>query len=113
MSGEWEFIGNCPVDAGCIVLVDPGYVRHDEEHLDPYQASLKWSDEDYKRGYAPLPMEEGMIVSSGLGDGNYPVYVKKFAGRVSEVKVVFIGEDEKEGIEEILRRQRHEHPRPL
>jgi hypothetical protein len=43
---------------------------------------------------APLGEGVGVAVSTGWGDGKYPVEVKHRAGRVAEVRIVFIAEGE-------------------
>lgn len=91
---DWEKAGHCPVDAGCIVLVDPCYVAHDGQHLDPYKDAIGWGKEDYDRGYRALANNLGIVVSSGYGDGEYPVYIKRTeGGRIASVKVVFVDEE--------------------
>ena len=86
----WTKIGECPVDAGCLVLVDPCYVAHEEDRTDPYQEALMWDKEDHARGHKEMSDGLGVIVSTGYGDGQYPVYVRRTNdGRIAAVMVDF------------------------
>lgn len=91
MSG-WVKIGECLVDSGQIMLIDPCYVLPDrpEEQGYDYRLLLKgW--EDNKNKY--FSTEGGVVVESGYGDGTYPVYVKMEGRRVSAVMIDFLGEE--------------------
>jgi hypothetical protein len=103
---DWVKVGTCGVDAGCIMLVDPCYVLPNEDDQKAgkvracYEEFLKQAENGfYDKGF--MPFKDGVIVSSGYGDGEYNVYVKFgldgwSKGRVAEVKVVFFGEQEEE-----------------
>ncbi len=99
---KWIKIGECGVDSGQIILVDPCYVLPQEGEAEGYNYSKltkRWEKGDWKEhcfeevfsGVAGT----GVVVSSGIGDGCYPVYVKMvedevMGKRVAEVKVVFL-----------------------
>ncbi|MEO2122451.1 MAG: hypothetical protein ABGY10_03905 [bacterium] len=92
---QWETIGCIYVDAGLCWLGDPCYVLGDEassrvkdwgEFVDALHEGSGTS--------APLGEGVGVAVSTGWGDGKYPVEVKRRAGRVAEVRIVFIAEGE-------------------
>jgi len=104
---EWLHIGDVGVDAGLIMVGDPCYCTGDP----PANAWIKDWDEFCKHMLAPtnqihgntvceIPFEggdegAGVAVSSGYGDGLYPVYAKfsdedDWGIRIKELKVVFI-----------------------
>jgi uncharacterized protein (DUF1684 family) len=90
---EWKLIGSCGVDSGTIMLVDPCYVIADKDVAPrvTYEDTLEaWRTEGHDFHDMFIPFEDGVIVSSGYGDGNYPVYAKfDEDGRLMEVKVDF------------------------
>jgi hypothetical protein len=100
---EWEHIGEIGVDAGLCWLGDPCYVFHKENP--PVEIGTDWSgfcdilkDKEmfdnkqhaqfnYDLGHNGL----GVCVSTGYGDGCYPVLAKfNKEGRIAEVKITFI-----------------------
>lgn len=112
---DWKKVGTVYVDSGTIMVGDPCYTQG----ADASHASKDWMDflaktwpENFGLNATPHGSMEnvvpalgekgvGMVVSSGFGDGEYPVYVKysdegMFGTRVAEVKVVFIDDEEGE-----------------
>ena len=94
---EWVEVGTLPVDAGCIMLVDPCYVRDTNESWYDSQVVDRCHENGGRyhgvNGSHSLG-DLGIIVESGYGDGCYPAYVKyDDNGRVSEVKVVFVADE--------------------
>ncbi len=119
MSGSYEQVGTIGVDAGLCWVGDPCYIMHkevketseatkyDSDKL-PDELGKDWGDfcnilskkEDelpkgmrhgvqynYDMGHPGL----GVVVSTGYGDGEYPVYIRRNSdGRVCEVRVIFI-----------------------
>lgn len=96
-----ELIGHVGVDAGLIYIGYPCYeVGSDTEG----KFEGTWSDfcdllNDEKRGMKDdvfkIPFSLGhegqaIVVSSGYGDGNYPVYVERKDGRIARVIVDFM-----------------------
>ena len=94
---EWERIGEIGVDAGLCWLGDPCYILHQE--TPPKDIGKNWEDFcdriidenikqfNYNMGHAGL----GVCVSTGYGDGCYPVLAKfNKEGRIAEVKITFI-----------------------
>ena len=90
----WKQIGVIGVDAGLCWIGDPCYVvSKDASHV--WDKWSKFCDDtthmklhqqfNYKMGHEGL----GVCVSSGYGDGEYPVFAKIKDGRVQEVKVKF------------------------
>jgi hypothetical protein len=108
----WEEVGSCDVDAGCVMLMDPCYTFPNTPYVrDAEQQEKNFGEEWYEAeickdfdqvarpiraaGTMGSPGGSGVLVQSGYGDGTYPVYVRKNSeGRIAEVKIVFIGEDE-------------------
>ncbi len=100
---KWIKIGECAVDSGQIILVDPCYVLPKKEEKDGgytySDLTNRWEKGDWKEHYFEEVFSgiagTGVVVSSGIGDGCYPVYVKMvedevMGKRVAEVKVVFL-----------------------
>lgn len=105
-------VGTIGVDAGLCWIGDPCYILHrknDEESGGPPEAlGSSWSEFcdklfaaesggatqwNYDLGHPGL----GVTVSTGYGDGSYPVYVRRNSeGRIAEVRVVFISDEEDE-----------------
>lgn len=114
MKGNWEEVGEVWVDSGSIMVGDPCYTHgqdasHAVEDWDDFLART-WPKVFGKKGeidhtakmddvtYALSEKGIGVVVSSGFGDGVYPVFVKysnegQWGKRVAEVKVVFIDDD--------------------
>lgn len=94
-------IGTCGVDAGCLIIIDPCYLKY----LPPTK-----SDEDWlkfcKDVLGPTALSSksagqisygggGVIVSSGHGDGVYPVYAHYDEdGCITKVEIVFMQDEE-------------------
>ena len=100
MSDRWQEIGVVGVDSGTITITD--YVTHPT--VQP-KAWIEKLEQEGRLSEAPLIEQlnfvlghagAGMVVSTGMGDGVYPVYAKignvpgGWGVRVKEVKVVFI-----------------------
>ena len=98
-SDGWSVIGHVPVDAGCLMLMDPCYLRdrlfagseqieswYDDavvDHAEETHWAVKHHDERY-----------GHIVSTGYGDGFYPIEARfNSEGLIAEVRIRFINED--------------------
>ena len=100
------------VDAGLCWIGDPCYILHkDDKDKKPQSIGKDWLDFcdnlgtdyptvkqfDYDRGHPGL----GMCVSTGYGDGCYPVFVTKNSeGRVVRVTIEFISYENEEELEE-------------
>lgn len=96
--GKWEKAGVIGVDAGLCWIGDPCYVFGDDAShqivsWEEFCEKLKSKEKDgvaqwqYDLGHDGL----GVSVSTGYGDGAYPVYVRRNSeGRIAEAKVVFI-----------------------
>lgn len=105
----WEKVGVIGVDAGLCWIGDPCYIIAKEPSELPAELR-KWDafcDAFYGDSMSGPPARQfefnkgnpgiGVAVSTGDGDGCYPVEVRKTkSGRVAEVRVVFIAEGEEE-----------------
>lgn len=88
---EWKKVGTFGVDAGLCWIGDPCYL---EDAIK--EGSLKNWDKfcDMIGDTDTKEFTEGVVVSTGYGDGRYPVYVKKTEkGRIIEARIVFIDEE--------------------
>ncbi len=111
MTKRVQKIGEIGVDAGLCWIGDPSYILHTQPA--PKAIGQDWEDFcrelcdsdggpllsrqfNYDLGHAGL----GVVVTTGYGDGVYPVYVEHSDdGRIARVWVEFIGDNEACGIE--------------
>lgn len=86
------------VDAGCVMVGDPCYwvdgMDYDVQICDGWEGSKVISSRTVEGA--------GVVVSSGFGDGVYPVFIERdpSSGRVARLVVEFILDDEDEEDEE-------------
>lgn len=116
-----QLIGHVGVDSGQILLTDPCYLdswkdddafsvieagrlngHHNEEPLDTYPYSYGGAcGASCSRNHgAELEAGTGVCVSSGLGDGLYPVYVEyteMMGKRIKSVTIEFLEDELNEG----------------
>lgn len=96
-------IGIIGVDAGLCWVGDPCYIMHREGGKMPKELGKNWEEFcsniekmdryqqfNYDAGHAGL----GVLVSTGFGDGSYPVYAKisdegEWGKRVKEITIKF------------------------
>lgn len=97
-NNKWQKVGVIGVDAGLCWIGDPCYILGEDANEQPTKTwsefcdalsrkekkgVAKWS---YKAGHEGL----GVTVSTGYGDGVYPVFIRRNSdGRISAVKVIF------------------------
>ena len=103
-----ERVGEIAVDAGLCWIGDPCYVLPDDaSNADQVRdwssfCSQFITDDGISKDIAQFRFKQGHIglgvaVSTGWGDGMYPVYVEySEEGRIASVQVVFIDEDEED-----------------
>jgi hypothetical protein len=103
-----KLIGEIGVDAGLCWIGDPCYILHKEqppkaignswdEFCDTLDNSSEFRQYHYDLGHPGL----GMVVSTGYGDGTYPVYAEfNDEGRIAKVWIEFIDQDETNEAEE-------------
>jgi Protein of unknown function (DUF4241) len=115
---EWEFAGVVGVDSGQVMIGDPCYLNSEwdpepDRVVPDYEgvpegnfsysgackATLgekKYGQLNYRLGHAGA----GVALSSGWGDGTYPVLIRRNEeGRIAEARIVFIDEeDDDEGL---------------
>lgn len=101
---KWEQVGLIGVDAGLCWLGDPCYIIHPDKIPDAlgkdwgeFCAAITDVDNkqfNYDMGHPGL----GVCVSTGWGDGVYPVEVLREGeeGRIAEVRVRFIIDEEED-----------------
>ena len=101
-------IGEIGVDAGLCWIGDPCYILHKEqppqaigkdwdEFCDTLGSNSEFRQYDYDLGHPGL----GVVVSTGYGDGTYPVFAGfNDEGRIAKVWVEFIAEDDSNETEE-------------
>ena len=98
MDNEWQKIGIIGVDSGTVWVGDgcycitPDATEHPAKTWPEFCNKLDQVNEEgyqqfnFSRGHSGL----GVVVSSGYGDGNYPVFIKKNEdGRVVGLMVEF------------------------
>jgi hypothetical protein len=93
-STEWQRIGDIPVDTGRLVLLDPMNLDDASHH----EAEVLDQEAPECMTYKLVTNEHGvvvaLVVSTGLGDGLYPVEARfeDLAGavRIAEVRVKFL-----------------------
>mgnify|MGYP001572613231 CR=1 FL=1 len=110
---NWKQIGVIGVDAGICWIGDPCYILHKEGPAQQELESVlgkdwfefcaklggKYTQFAYALGHPGL----GMVVSTGYGDGVYPVYAKfNTEGRLVGVKVAFADEGEPERFDKLV-----------
>lgn len=100
---NWEHAGYIGVDAGLCWIGDPCYIIHPDEV--PEALGKNWGDFCDNLGHKGAQQFHhdsghgglGVVISTGWGDGIYPVQVKKTSdGRIAEVRVIFINEDKED-----------------
>lgn len=106
---SWKLVGNFTVDSGLCYIRDPCYILHTEKDP-PKSIGNNWSDfcnnlgDDYptKKSFGFNMGHEGlgMCLSTGWGDGFYPVYARVKGGRILQIFIDFDGEIENENIYE-------------
>jgi len=86
------------VDSGMIWVGDPCYTMGPEAQFG-IKDWQRFCDKIYGDGSGrvhgistPLGRGVGCAISSGYGDGEYPVEIERVDGRVRSVKITFIGQ---------------------
>ena len=100
MLSKWKKVGVIGVDAGLCWIGDPCYVvaKDCDEQFKSWHAFCDQLGVREKDGVSVFPYKLGheglgIAVSTGYGDGEYDVFVKRDkSGRIAEAKVVFIEE---------------------
>ena len=89
----WTEIGKIGIDAGLCWIGDPCYLRYDPSGYAEGSPAGPWGGFIDWLGDAGIAKEHplGCVVSTGHGDGVYPVEVRLDAeGAIAEVRVQFI-----------------------
>lgn len=100
MLSSWQRVGEFGVDAGLCIIGDPCYFAVPDASSHPAKTWEEFCDmlfgSDFDKNnvkqldYRPGSPGLGVVVSTGYGDGCYPVYVKKNQeGRVMRVLIKF------------------------
>lgn len=91
-----ELVGTILVDAGIVMVGDPCYTLPDDgtfrdETCRDWGAFVNRLHHERPGTHAPLGHGVSIVVESGYGDGEYPVYVERNTeGRVKSLTVEFI-----------------------
>jgi len=99
-----KFIGYVGVDSGQMMLVDPCYIDSSWEKSEIVGSFPDHKGEFNYNGACNASLSEdmagiighelGIVCSTGWGDGCYPVYVTYEGNRVSEMRIVFMADEE-------------------
>ena len=97
-----KLIGHMSVDAGLCWVGDPCYVMgsdssHGVSDWDEFCSKIT----EMKHHAAPLGDGIGFAISTGFGDGSYPVYIEtsdegEWGERVKSITIDFIGDEEED-----------------
>jgi len=99
-------IGECGVDAGMLYLGDPCYVINAALGRKPWDEFIRAiaGPNGYLETYATVesvlpngktPFNAGVVVTTGYGDGVYPVYAEfSKTGHIARITVEFISDDD-------------------
>jgi hypothetical protein len=113
-NGKW-LVGRVGVDAGMVMVGDPCYLDKFTDHdFDDEKVEAQKAKGKYEYSYSgacaatlgensagELGRADAVAVSSGYGDGVYPVYAHyNHEGRIERLEVVFVNDDEEEDVEE-------------
>lgn len=99
-------VGECDVDSGQIMIIDPCYVLHDNDEIvggnhgddkPTYDELLAAYDlrENLTR-VGPMSWQGGVVTSDFGGDGTFPVYAEMDGHRVLSLTIEFRDEDDEE-----------------
>src|SRR5438874_1752994 len=104
MTTTVKHIGDIGIDAGLCWIGDPSHILHARPK--PKAIGKDWHDfcrllhrSECPAAAAPLPYDDGrpglgVVVSTGDGDGRYPVYAEFTPdGRIAKVWVEFLHDD--------------------
>lgn len=94
-AGIWRKVGEIGVDVGMCWIGDPSYILFKTAKTRAKSLGNSWDDfigagDDGQFNYDHGAPGLGVCVSTGYGDGTYPVEARIVDGRVAEVRIVFI-----------------------
>ena len=94
---KWKLVGRFGVDAGIVWIGDPCYIIHTDEM--PKTIGKDWGEfcnllgDDYPTmksfGFTKDTDGLGVCLSTGYGDGEYPVYARIEQGRIVQIYIDF------------------------
>lgn len=101
-------LGDCPVDSGQILLVDPCYADEGFDYAEvctshkvaadgsvaTSKQTAHWSQPYYEGVGGQVKSIHGVVTGTGWGDGMYPVYAEIKGGRVKSVTIEFMDDDD-------------------
>jgi hypothetical protein len=70
MKKEIKYVGDCAVDSGTIMLIDPCYI------IDKFDEDKYFEVTSFEGRAGVIENDLGIIAAPGLGDGSYPVYIE-------------------------------------
>ena len=96
-------IGKVWVDSGHIIIGDPVYTE------DMKYSKLLNNPKAFKKNHFQVDRNLAVISSSGMGDGEYPVFAKvgkfgKFGTRTKSVTIVFDTAKEREMVNKLMKK---------
>jgi len=93
------YLGECGVDSGLLMLIDPCYVKHieglcNDEKWGGFCDILHAKGNDTHDG---VELQSGVVFSTGYGDGGYQLYgYQDSEGRIMKIEMDFSFEDEED-----------------
>ncbi len=101
MDADWQYAGEVAVDAGLIMVGDPCYAANKDHPIHDWGTFCNLlSGPSTQLKFAHGGNGLGVVVPSGHGDGIYPVYIKRDRGVVTELRVVFDGDEDDDQYDE-------------
>lgn len=98
MKDGTQQIGTCAVDSGQILLIDPCYIDSHWDHDSSYDEVCEVSLGEERAGHVRKLF--ATVTSTGMGDGEYPVYATYKDGMVISVTIEFVPEEDDEDDED-------------
>jgi len=97
----WKEIGAVWVDAACVMILDPSYIRDGNVNPKDVGKAIDSMFDGNRDGIGRIeidtpngtPFIAGVVVPSAGGDGCYPVSIRYQDGHLAEVRVMFVDDE--------------------